>query len=795
MFKPSRGPKEGRSPPGLLYSGPAKSRFTQRQVAITLVVAVLVLLGYVMTSDNTATPTNVVPTLTKPGTAGLGEAIKSDANGGAAPAGGVNVPELNAALPSQPKSAGKPVAADSARFESGYGNPSRPNGQAANDKSGYGAPLKDSDFRTTKPPMNELYPEPHHAPSAEQIRKEKAEAGLDEDGNPLKSYDTRGRTTTGSTRGGKHAAANDPAPAREKWSERPTFEKALQNVIAMLPDEVHMRELIRPVEGTGKERMREMGLRTRAYRKYFDAWEALHLTTDDEGATYVRDDVVQYLRNHQHIDEEIFQDGSGIALSQAQTIRSYEAYRSFMNRFANLLFPWTAPYFSDHMSLHAHFKKGGRGIVLTAGDDQAPYLLTTIYSFRQLGCTLPIEVMYLGDQDLGEDYRAELEALPGVVTRDIAQMTNDEGWKLAGWAAKPFAMLLSSFREVIFIDADSLFFRNPEILFDDPGYQETGALFFRDRLIMPENKKRWLQQVLPKPIPKLAKQSRFWTGESGHMQESGVVVVDKWKHFISMLLVTRFNGPDRDGNKDKGKVGVYDMVYGDKETFWIGFLLAGDEKYHFHAGDAGIMGELETKESQEKKKEEKKEKNKKREEPAEEKKEAEEEEKRDEQAKSEERKDESTKEEVKTEDKKEGEEKKKEEDKKPEEAKKDTAPPPPAQKAFALDTEDDYSTPDNYTICAPQLLHLDIHGKPLWFNGWLLHNKFADKRKKAFAKFQHYLIEPRDIREPGAWQLAESNMCCLTTDHDKMFTFSREEKATLQMIMDRAQAMGMGDQS
>jgi alpha 1,3-mannosyltransferase len=111
------------------------------------------------------------------------------------------------------------------------------------------------------------------------------------------------------------------------------------------------------------------------------------------------------------------------------------------------------------------------------------------------------------------------------VTRDVSRMIFDDGWRLAGWAAKPFAILVSSFREVIFIDADSLFFKNPEVLFDDPDYKDTGALFFRDRRIMPESKKRFLQQLLPKPISKLAKQSRFWTGESGHMQESGVLVV------------------------------------------------------------------------------------------------------------------------------------------------------------------------------------------------------------------------------------------------------------------------------
>ena len=201
--------------------------------------------------------------------------------------------------------------------------------------------------------------------------------------------------------------------------------------------------------------------------------------------------------------------------------------------------------------------------MLTAGDEQAPYLLASIPSFRKLGCNLPIEIMYLGDSDLSEDFRAELEALDEVYTRDLSQMVNDEGWKLAGWAGKPFTILFSSFREVIFIDADSLFFHNPEMLFDDPEYQRTGALFFRDRLIMPESKKRWLQAILPKPISKQVRQSRMWTGDSGHQQESGVVVVDKWKHFVALLLVSRMNGPDRDGNKDEGKIGIYDMVYGE----------------------------------------------------------------------------------------------------------------------------------------------------------------------------------------------------------------------------------------
>ncbi|KAK6345111.1 hypothetical protein TWF718_007041 [Orbilia javanica] len=480
------------------------------------------------------------------------------------------------------------------------------------------------------------------------------------------------------------------------------FKRALDRIFELLPDEMHVRELLRPIDGTGKEKLRETGLRARAFKTFFEAWERLHVVIGDDEA-YVRDDIIQELRRDKSIE------------NIAQTIHQYEAYRGFLQRLATLLFPYFSPYFADHMSLHAQMYKGGRGIVLSAGDAQAPFLLTSIPSFRKLGCKLPIEIMYLGDSDLSEDYRAELEQFEGVVTRDISAMVSDDGWRLAGWAAKPFAMLLSSFREVLFIDADSLFFKNPELLFEDAEYKKHGALFFKDRIIMPENKKRWLQQIIPKPISRNVRQTRLWTGESGHQQESGVVVVDKWRHFVAMMMVTRMNGPDRDGNESKGIVGVYDLVYGDKETFWIGWELVGDTEYAFHSGDAGVMGEL------------------------------------------------------------------KEQTPQPTET---TTPP----------AEGATPPPEKFSICAPQLLHLERDGTPLWFNGWILNNKFEEKKKQRKANnFQFYLREnpkpdPDTIGGQDQWQLQENNICCLTTNEKVQFT--SEETSTLAMILDLAYKAG-----
>lgn len=81
----------------------------------------------------------------------------------------------------------------------------------------------------------------------------------------------------------------------------------------------------------------------------------LHVVWND-GVAHLRHDVVQYLHAH---------DERG---NLAQTVRDYESFRHFFQHFSRRLFPWTAPYFPDNMSLHVYTHGGGRGIALTAGD-------------------------------------------------------------------------------------------------------------------------------------------------------------------------------------------------------------------------------------------------------------------------------------------------------------------------------------------------------------------------------------------------------------------------------------------
>ncbi|KAL5355817.1 mannosyltransferase putative-domain-containing protein [Aspergillus floccosus] len=515
----------------------------------------------------------------------------------------------------------------------------------------------------------------------------------------------------------RHSSTVKPHPQHQAPQQRPqllntrpdyttseipitgSFQDTLQRMVSLLPDEMRIRDLLSPIDGTGEAKIREIGLRTRSFNVLFEAWESIHLVPTP-GGMYRRDNIIQYLQTHPDIATELHMD-------TAKIIHTYEAYRSLVTRLASQLFPWTAPYFADHMALHGSFYSGQRGLVFTASDNQAPYMITSIRAMRRLGCKLPVEVMYLGDNDLSEDFRERLESIPEVLTRDLSQMVLEDGWTLAGWAAKPFAILLSSFREVAFVDADALFVRDPATLFEDDEYAAEGALFFKDRLMMPESKKKWLQKILPRPISRKARETRLWKGESAHMQESGVVVVDKWRHFVALMLVSRLNGPDRDGDKDKGKVGMYDMVYGDKETFWLGWELAGDSGYAFHNGSAALVGAATSSD------------------------------KRDVQS-------------TET----------------------------PEQEAFL----------GKMSICGPQLLHLDRDDRPLWFNGWLQHNKFAKGEAAKPIDFLEYIKEPSDVNDPNGWKLGTNNICCLRANSTE--ELSESEKDALQMIVDTAREVG-----
>lgn len=152
--------------------------------------------------------------------------------------------------------------------------------------------------------------------------------------------------------------------------------------------------------------------------------------------------------------------------------------------------------------------------------------------------SIPIEVMFAGEHDLDVAKQEAIESLgEHIKTVDILHVFDENivGLQSGGWAIKPFAILASSFQHVIMADADAVFLQSPEAAFEAPGYQETGTLFFHDRMFdFPgstpgdNGRHRWWNGVMSGRVPSVNLQnSGFWSNQSIHEMESGVVVINK----------------------------------------------------------------------------------------------------------------------------------------------------------------------------------------------------------------------------------------------------------------------------
>jgi hypothetical protein len=130
---------------------------------------------------------------------------------------------------------------------------------------------------------------------------------------------------------------------------------SLRQLFSTLPDEMQVENLLHAIETTGEAMLRELGLRTRYYKSMLEAWEQVHLVSNEgSNALYMRDEVIQYLQQHPEMV-------TSLGMSATQAMRSYETYRSIFTQLSALLFPWTAPYYPDHTHLHAYFMGQGKG--------------------------------------------------------------------------------------------------------------------------------------------------------------------------------------------------------------------------------------------------------------------------------------------------------------------------------------------------------------------------------------------------------------------------------------------------
>lgn len=233
-------------------------------------------------------------------------------------------------------------------------------------------------------------------------------------------------------------------------------------------------------------------------------------------------------------------------------------------------------------SLQSSITPGSAGIALTVGDNDVRSAAHLLASIRHvLHSKLPVQIVYAGDDGLSPDNRALLVELVGPTRPDLEFLdlfsVFDEASLVlqspgGSEALKPFAVLCSTLEQVVFIDVDTVFFQKPEILLENPEFEQTGALLFGSGHLQPEsvmeeelNETRLQQRQSRRNATSLESQAQT------QRDNVDVVVIDKSQIDVLMGLLhicwqNSHGVHEEDGHR---------TVYESQPSWWLGFELAG----------------------------------------------------------------------------------------------------------------------------------------------------------------------------------------------------------------------------
>lgn len=195
---------------------------------------------------------------------------------------------------------------------------------------------------------------------------------------------------------------------------------------------------------------------------------------------------------------------------------------------------------------------GGRGIVMAAGGPRhfTNAWVTLNVLRRVVGCTLPVQLWYLGPDEMSAQMIELLRPLDVECVDAFEVRRRHPVRRLGGWECKPYAIIHSPFREVIWLDTDNSPLVDPSFLFSEPEYERTGALFWPDLYRLAQDHPIWAICRVP------------WRYEPEF--ESGQIVLDKARCWNALQLTMHLN---------ERSDFYYQYVWGDKETFHMAWRM------------------------------------------------------------------------------------------------------------------------------------------------------------------------------------------------------------------------------
>ncbi|RLN06441.1 hypothetical protein BBJ28_00011419 [Nothophytophthora sp. Chile5] len=275
------------------------------------------------------------------------------------------------------------------------------------------------------------------------------------------------------------------------------------------------------------------------------------------------------------------------------------AYRSSANSVASILSAQEWKAFTNQHEPEAAQSEVPRdkGIVMCMHNAAVPMGLSLVRELRCLGNQELIQVYHCFPDEMSDHSRqllletdSRLEIVDvcsdlvdrGVLKREVAE-------QFRSWWIKPLALYHTDLAEVMLMDVDDLFVRDPAVLRTTPGYKRTGTTFFYDRVLY---SREWFNQDVEgstyletllsdfdyaafglsegRKVPKNLRESFAFKGEASHEQDSSLVIVDKSRAGQAMAVMFWLITEQRFRRE---------FSYGDKETLWIAYALAKQEYF------------------------------------------------------------------------------------------------------------------------------------------------------------------------------------------------------------------------
>ncbi|AWU74673.1 uncharacterized protein C5L36_0A12490 [Pichia kudriavzevii] len=215
------------------------------------------------------------------------------------------------------------------------------------------------------------------------------------------------------------------------------------------------------------------------------------------------------------------------------------------------------------------YEKGTNGIVYVGGEKYSWLTLMSIMNIREVGSELPIEVLIPNREeyefgfckDILPKYNAKCIYLPKLVGLNVFNEYHFKGYQF-----KSLAIALSSFENILLLDADNSPLVNPDYLFTSKVFQDNGLVLWPDfwkRTTHPAfyeiagfdidltRRRDFGYKEYGEHVKKLCKDDEVLFHQlEGTLPdpstESGQVLFSKSKHFKTILLSLYLNsyGPD-----------------------------------------------------------------------------------------------------------------------------------------------------------------------------------------------------------------------------------------------------------